>query len=108
MRAIDCITQFLSNLQHEGLHTGSVHVLLCLAGGMHTCGEMIMATGMTPKAVSTILSKLVKEGYLVRLGRGKPYCYLVTAEGRKLVKRLMTPRPSEGNPAGGREGNARN
>lgn len=95
MRAIDCITQFLSNLQREGLHTGSVHVLLCLAGGMHTCGEMIMATGMTPKAVSTILSKLVKEGYLVRLGRGKPYCYLVTSEGRKLVKRLMTSHPSE-------------
>lgn len=70
-------------------------MLLCLAGGMHTCGEMIMATGMTPKAVSTILSKLVKEGYLVRLGRKKPYCYLVTAEGRKLVKRLLTPRTTE-------------
>ncbi len=96
MRAIDCITQFLGNLQREGLHTGSVHVLLCLAGGMHTCGEMIMATGMSPKAVSTILSKLVHAGYLVRLGRGKPYCYLVSAEGRQLVRRLMTPRPEEG------------
>lgn len=96
MRAIDYITLFLSNLQREGLHTGSVHVLLCLAGGMRTCGEMIMATGMTPKAVSAILSRLVQAGYLVRLGRGKPYCYLVSAEGRKLVKCLMTPPPAEG------------
>lgn len=95
MRAIDYITLFLGNLQREGLHTGSVHVLLCLAGGMRTCGEMIMTTGMTPKAVSSILSKLVQAGYLVRLGRGKPYSYLVSAEGRKLVKRLLTPPSAE-------------
>lgn len=90
MRAIDFITQFLRAMQREGLHVGMVHVLLCLAGGANTCGEMIKETGMTPKTVTATLGRLVREGYLARSGRMKPYCYHITPKGRMLVQGLMT------------------
>ncbi len=90
MRAIDFITQFLKAMQREGLHVGMVHVLLCLAGGADTCGEMIKGTGMTPKMVTATLGRLVREGYLARSGRMKPYCYHITPKGKTLVRVLMS------------------
>lgn len=89
MRAIDFITQFLKAMQRESLHVGMVHVLLCLAGGANTCGEMIKETGMTPKMVTATLGRLVREGYLVRSGAMKPYSYHITPKGKMLVRNLM-------------------
>lgn len=90
MKAIDFCCNLLKTLHEESeLSPASARVLFCLAAGLHYKEEMVHFLSPAPACSTTTTLKRLEEQGLVILRNPDSELYILTAEGKQLIARIL-------------------
>ena len=89
MKALDFIQIFASNVRRLDFRLSSAQVILAVIAGYRRHSTITEATRLHPNTVTNILQDLIAQGYVNRIGDGRPYVYRPTADGEQLAGNLL-------------------
>ena len=92
MKALDFIQIFASNVRRLDFRLSSAQVILAVIAGYRRHSTITEATRLHPNTVTNILQDLIAQGYVNRIGDGRPYVYRPTADGEQLAGQKYIPR----------------
>ena len=84
MKALDFIQIFASNVRRLDFRLSSAVI-----AGYRRHSTITEATRLHPNTVTNILQDLIAQGYVNRIGDGRPYVYRPTADGEQLAGNLL-------------------
>ena len=88
MKALDFIQIFASNVRRLDFRLSSAQVILAVIAGYRRHSTITEATRLHPNTVTNILQDLIAQGYVNRIGDGRPYVYRPTADGEQLAGKI--------------------
>lgn len=89
MKALDFIQIFASNVRRLDFRLSSAQVIMAVIAGYRRHSTITEATRLHPNTVTNILQDLIAQGYVNRIGDGRPYVYRPTADGEQLAGNLL-------------------
>ena len=88
MKALDFIQIFAANVRRLDFRLSSAQVILAVIAGYRRHSTITEATRLHPNTVTNILQDLIAQGYVNRIGEGRPYVSRPPADGALLAVTL--------------------
>ncbi len=89
MKALDFFQIVACNIRRRAFTLSSAQVILAICAGYRRHSTITEATRLHRNTVTNMLKDLTQQGYVNRIGEGKPYVYRLSPAGEELARDLL-------------------